>query len=103
MLGLSGLYVWTSHALMPLIGQITSLAASIPVHFTVHSITCMSNYSLVLLFGIVRHDCVCVFKGHMCVQLLIGDHILFSDVPFQTVTFLNELHWVPEEVETDTI
>lgn len=77
---------------MPLIGQITSLAASIPVHFTVHSITCMSNYSAVLMFSIVCH-----YYARVCVCLCV------KAVPFQTVTFLNKLQWVHEEVETDTI
>lgn len=39
------LVVWTRHALMPLLEQITSLAASILVHFTPRSVTCTSNYS----------------------------------------------------------
>lgn len=73
---------------MPLIGQITSLAASIPVHFTVHSITCVSNYSSVLMFSIVCRYyacvrvCVCVLRPlSVCVQLLNGDHILRCFLP----------------------
>lgn len=42
--------VWTRHALMPLLEQITSLAAFIPVHFTPRSVTRTSNYGFAQLF-----------------------------------------------------
>lgn len=92
MLGLPSRRVWTRHAPMPLLEQITSLAASLPVHFTPRSITCTSNYCVAQLF-VTASFTVC---GSVHVWR-----------PRRSPAFLFRLvgvrYEVCEEVETDTI
>lgn len=92
MLGLPSLPVWTRHAPMPLLEQITSLTASIPVHFTPRSITCTSNYSIAQLFATASFtvcESVHVWRPRRSPAFLLR--------------LVGVLYEVCEEVETDTI